>query len=286
VPTYGYTGREPDASGLVYYRARYYDPSVGRFTQRDPVGYLDGLNRYAYVGNNPVNFTDPNGLLARQVGAWWETQEASYHLSNRIAGGFRAVGGGAEAFLGGAACTSGVGCLVGVPVAVHGTDQFQAGLRQLWTGQDIDSFTSQGLQTAGLSRNTANLVDAGIGIAGSLGSGAIANSTRAASVVDDVAKGAGNAANNAADGLRLNKSLASQSQMSESGTIMAGSGGRVAFRDAQRVAEQYGGNASDWVKKTSSSYTARDGTQFETHWVENIKTGQRVEFKTKFPGGE
>src|SRR5690606_20003110 len=74
VPTYGYTGREPDATGLVYYRARYYDPSIGRFTARDPVGYLDGLNRYAYVGNNPINFTDPNGLLMRRVEMWWDTQ--------------------------------------------------------------------------------------------------------------------------------------------------------------------------------------------------------------------
>jgi RHS repeat-associated protein len=38
IPAFGYTGREPDASGLVYYRARYYDPSIGRFTQRDPIG--------------------------------------------------------------------------------------------------------------------------------------------------------------------------------------------------------------------------------------------------------
>jgi RHS repeat-associated protein len=68
IPTFGYTGREPDASGLMYYRARYYDPGLGRFTQRDPIGLAGGINRYAYVGNNPVNFTDPEGLLARQVG--------------------------------------------------------------------------------------------------------------------------------------------------------------------------------------------------------------------------
>jgi RHS repeat-associated protein len=64
IPRYGYTGREPDATGLVYYRARYYDPSVGRFTQRDPAGAVDGVNRYAYAVNNPVNFTDPLGLAA------------------------------------------------------------------------------------------------------------------------------------------------------------------------------------------------------------------------------
>ncbi|WP_446812192.1 RHS repeat-associated core domain-containing protein (plasmid) [Methylomonas sp. 2BW1-5-20] len=78
VPQYGYTGREPDASGLTYYRARYYDPNQTRFTQRDPLGYVDGLNRYSYVHNNPINFNDPNGLLARQVLTWGDTQATSY----------------------------------------------------------------------------------------------------------------------------------------------------------------------------------------------------------------
>jgi RHS repeat-associated protein len=58
---YGYTGREPDETSLVYYRARYYDPALGRFTQRDPIGLAGGLNPYAYAGNNPTNFTDPTG---------------------------------------------------------------------------------------------------------------------------------------------------------------------------------------------------------------------------------
>jgi hypothetical protein len=78
------------------------------------------------------------------------------------------------------------------------------------------------------------------------------------------------------------KAAASQAQMAEQGTIMAGAG-RTVFRGASRVAAEYGGNASDWVKKTSSSFTAPNGTKFEVHWVENIVTGQRVEFKTKFP---
>ncbi len=62
IPVYGYTGREPDETGLVYYRARYYDPTLGRFTQRDPIGLNGGLNVYAYVGGNPINLTDPLGL--------------------------------------------------------------------------------------------------------------------------------------------------------------------------------------------------------------------------------
>ncbi len=68
IPQYGYTGREPDATGLIYYRARYYDPTIGRFISRDPAGMPDGVNRYAYVGNDPVNFTDPSGLALQGVG--------------------------------------------------------------------------------------------------------------------------------------------------------------------------------------------------------------------------
>lgn len=59
---YGYTGREPDETGLIYYRARYYDPGIGRFTQRDPIGLKGGLNLYSYVRNNPVNLVAPSGL--------------------------------------------------------------------------------------------------------------------------------------------------------------------------------------------------------------------------------
>lgn len=64
---YTYTGREFDAeSDLYYYRARYYDPRIGRFNQEDPFrGVLtqpSTLNLYAYVGNNPINRQDPFGL--------------------------------------------------------------------------------------------------------------------------------------------------------------------------------------------------------------------------------
>jgi RHS repeat-associated protein len=60
---YGYTGRELDAeSGLDYYRARYYDSSVGRFVSVDPMGFGAGdTNLYRYVGNNSTNATDPSG---------------------------------------------------------------------------------------------------------------------------------------------------------------------------------------------------------------------------------
>jgi len=47
--------------GLYYYKARVYDPRLGRFLQTDPVGYKDDLDLYAYVGNDPLDRTDPSG---------------------------------------------------------------------------------------------------------------------------------------------------------------------------------------------------------------------------------
>jgi uncharacterized protein RhaS with RHS repeats len=45
-----------------------YSPVLGRFLQTDPVGYADDLNLYAYVKNNPVNLTDPSGMIASLSG--------------------------------------------------------------------------------------------------------------------------------------------------------------------------------------------------------------------------
>jgi RHS repeat-associated protein len=59
---FGYTGQQwiPEL-GMYYYRARIYSATLGRFMQTDPIGYGGGMNVYAYVGNNPVNFRDPMG---------------------------------------------------------------------------------------------------------------------------------------------------------------------------------------------------------------------------------
>ena len=63
-----YTGRESDQeTGLYYYRARYYDPNVGRFISEDPIVFVgSGTNFYAYVFNSPTVLFDPSGFVGIQ----------------------------------------------------------------------------------------------------------------------------------------------------------------------------------------------------------------------------
>jgi RHS repeat-associated protein len=62
---HSFTGREWDSeTGLYYYRARYYDPKIGRFISEDPIGLNGGINLYAYADNSPATFGDPFGLQA------------------------------------------------------------------------------------------------------------------------------------------------------------------------------------------------------------------------------
>ena len=68
-PGFAFTGREWDPEiALYYYRARYYDPKVGRFLSEDPIGFLGSNNFYTYVENTPVNRIDPRGLASSSSG--------------------------------------------------------------------------------------------------------------------------------------------------------------------------------------------------------------------------
>ncbi len=72
VGRFAFTGREWDPNtGLYYYRARYYDPDLGRFIQEDPMGFGAGdANLYRYVFNQPLTLTDPTGLMtAKEYGS-------------------------------------------------------------------------------------------------------------------------------------------------------------------------------------------------------------------------
>jgi RHS repeat-associated protein len=68
-PAMRYTGQValPQVQ-LMYFKARMYDPALGRFLQTDPAGYSAGMNLYAYVMNNYPNASDPSGLFIQCYG--------------------------------------------------------------------------------------------------------------------------------------------------------------------------------------------------------------------------
>ena len=71
-----YSGEYYDAeTGFIYLRARYYDPSIGRFTAEDPI--RDGTNWYVYCNNNPVMYIDPWGLSGILA-------DGSYHITHPL----------------------------------------------------------------------------------------------------------------------------------------------------------------------------------------------------------
>ena len=153
----------PSAFGQLYLtRHRVYSPVLRRFLSADPLGLDGGLNLYAYANGNPLAYIDPLGLCAL----------------TRIGGMIQMIGGSIEAAvgLGGALASSasGVGIVAGLGVALHGLDSAIAGYNTMVSGVSQDTLTSQGLQAAGLSPDTAAGIDAGISIVGMMGAGAAA----------------------------------------------------------------------------------------------------------------
>lgn len=64
---YRFSTKEHDSpSNLCYFGARYYDPRIGRWLTKDPLGMIDGVNLYVYCNNNPVNWIDPWGLCGEK----------------------------------------------------------------------------------------------------------------------------------------------------------------------------------------------------------------------------
>jgi RHS repeat-associated protein len=113
-----YTGRNFDSdSGLYYYRARYYDPEIGRFISEDPKGFDAGINFYAYANNNPLSLNDPTGFDPHPPGDYPQPQNPllvfgsvlldqleSGQVRDEIVGAgsseLQLAGGGAEVFIG------------------------------------------------------------------------------------------------------------------------------------------------------------------------------------------
>jgi len=99
--SYQYTGRESDGTGLYYYRARYYNPQIGRFIGEDSARFTGGINFYTYAQNSPINTNDPLGLC--NCIPWSSLSFFQKLILNGLSalaqrsGGVRAFGGGGAA---------------------------------------------------------------------------------------------------------------------------------------------------------------------------------------------
>jgi RHS repeat-associated protein len=79
-----YTGREGDGTGVYYYRARYYHPTLQRFVSEDPLEFAGGdLNLYAYVANNPTGASDPTGEFLAGTPGMTTPWPSSWSLAGR-----------------------------------------------------------------------------------------------------------------------------------------------------------------------------------------------------------
>lgn len=122
VPGSGNTGRFQytgqiwlSDAGLYHYKARAYNPEIGRFMQTDPIGYADGMNIYNYVGSDPVNARDPSGrnmLLMQGIFAsiFTDSDTVTVTGADGPAGGIGGLGGGGQGRGGGSIDGAKGGC--------------------------------------------------------------------------------------------------------------------------------------------------------------------------------
>ena len=156
-------GKQQDPTGLIWLGARYYDPPFGRFLSADPVSYPISLNLYSYANGDPINFRDPDGRFFSPFYQPIKEVVLDTLANPRFQGGLRAAAGFTEVIAGAvggtATALSGVGLVAGGIVVVHGTDNFVAGMSQLFTGEYRDPLTVQFIKNAGFSENTAYFVN-------------------------------------------------------------------------------------------------------------------------------
>lgn len=126
-----FTGQRLDGTGLYFYNARYYDPSIGRFISSDTVvqdySNPQTLNRYSYVQNNPLKYNDPTGHIIPLLAAMGGAAIAGALVGGVIAGVTyamttpkeeRTAGGWAGAIVGGAVGGAAGGAVIALALAV------------------------------------------------------------------------------------------------------------------------------------------------------------------------
>lgn len=176
-----FSSKRSDAdTKLVYYGKRFYRPDLGRWLTPDPAGFVDGMNLYAFVDNEPLMHLDKYGLWLekREPGSfhspqfvrdWGESFDRSIKTpllntwNNPQFQGALQMGFGLSQAIGGATYTAATGGLGGIAGGglffFRGLDDMYTGVRQILSNQRVDSGKSQLLQAWGASRSFAEGVD-------------------------------------------------------------------------------------------------------------------------------
>ena len=173
---FAYTGREWEPEvGMYFYRARFYDPVLGRFISRDPIGLSGGdVNLYAYVGNTPILFVDPTGQF--------------FQIPAVVAAAAAYVGG--NALIGG-----GIGAVTGfvTGVTTSSSDSFVGvlgdGLKSGFSG-GVGGAVGAGISAVGdlTPSGISHGIDYAAGYTASSVSSAISNAFTPGEVSEDIAK--------------------------------------------------------------------------------------------------
>jgi RHS repeat-associated protein len=226
---------------LAYYKARMYDPKLGRFMQTDPTGYDDGPNWYAYVADDPLNNTDPSGL-------------------DICTGSHIASKDGQPCFGGGASIQS-TGRQPGEP-------KNPVFLLTLSRAGDAAEAVSYALFSAAFG-----WIDCG-------SDAGACRSWAGSTLLGAVTGGAGKFAKPLlSEAVQLSKQLASAEGVAEllngGGRLIGGAGTSKPIRDVARLVSEHGGRAEDWVKVTSTA-----PGRIQTHAYKNVVTGEVVELKS------
>ena len=218
-----------EETGLYYYGARYYEPRLSLWMSTDPLQEkYSAYSTYCYVFNRPIIFFDPNG--EEGLREWWNNNK----MTTRTMGFVKGVTGLLEAATGatvlGTTSWTGLGAVAGGLTLAHGCDVATSGFNQMVSGEYTDSYTSKTLQSAGVSQETANMIDGGVSIILSAGSASLSTASNTTKVAQ--ASATGTTASKATATSNMTKvgrwmSPKEYKSLSETGRLVEGAGGQT-----------------------------------------------------------
>jgi CdiA C-terminal tRNase domain len=143
-------------------------------TIRADPGLIANLSSiYQAYEQGQISLSDALSMARGNIGYSARATNAEYSVTTRLGGAAQAAGGFVEALVGLGLSDTIIGAVIGVPIALHGTDNMVAGERTMVEGNHVPTLTVEVLEYAGMSPMAAELTNAGLGLVGTLGPGAV-----------------------------------------------------------------------------------------------------------------